>query len=370
MGVFEMDILGRLMADIQRRMIGQTDYRINVTKGIVESENINKTYNCYIAGESVIYPNIPTFSRNPKLQPGDRVTIEFINGCRETPCILAPEDIREIEDTTLAAVGEIFISYWTGPGGSEIGSIRGFSADGAVGETWTPEEYHLLLNGVCVDNSGNVFYVAYTTPHKIIKYDSSGNILASIAVSYQVQHIAIASDGYIYTLENTTTDNDVMTKRDPGTLAIISTFQLDPTHSYWGMSFLNDDRFYVVNGDDDVIEMWRVATGAEIAERAVTASKTTLASLAVAGSTVLGTDFANDPWYVPTDLSAGEIDWAIGISRCFGVASKNGFFYVLGNNVDGGIIYLGKYTEAGVNVWLIEAVVAGYYPESVGAYPF
>ena len=100
MGVFNMDILGRSMKDIQDRMTGQVNYRINVVKGVVESENINKTYNCYIAGETVVYPNIPTFSRNPKLQSGDEVTIEFINGCRETPCILAPEDIRERPDTT------------------------------------------------------------------------------------------------------------------------------------------------------------------------------------------------------------------------------------------------------------------------------
>ncbi|GAF79771.1 unnamed protein product, partial [marine sediment metagenome] len=299
------------------------------------------------------------------------VTIEFINGCRETPAILAPEDIRERPDTTpLLATGEIFISYWTGAAGLEVGSIRGFSADGAVGATWVAEEYHLLYNGVCVDSSGNVFYIAYTTPHKIIKYSSAGVELASIAVSSQVQAIAIASDGYIYTLENTMTDNDIMTKRDPVTLAIISFFQLDPTHSYWGMAFLNDDRFYIVESSDDDVELWDYPTGNWLGQIGVDASKTTLSSLAVAGSTILGTDFARDPWWVPTDLSAGEIDWAIGITRCFGVASKDGFFYVLGNNVNGGIIYLGKYTEGGVNVWLIEAVVAGYYPSSVGAYPF
>ena len=370
--VFSMDILGRSMIDIQRRMVGQTNYRINVVNGIIESANINDTFNCYIAGESVIYPSIPTFSRKPKLQPGDKVTIEFINGCRETPVILAPEDIRERPDTTpLTVEGEIFISYWTGAAGFEVGSIRSFSADGALGTTWGPEEYHLLYNGVCVDSSGNVFYVAYTTPHKIIKFDSSGNILTSINVSYQVRAIAIANDGYIYTHEFTTTDNNMIIKRDPATLGIISSFQLDPwTNNFYGFAFYDNDRFYIVNSTSDNIEMWKVSTGAKIAQVAVTASKTTLTSLAVAGSTVLGTDFANDPWYVPTNLGAGEIDWAIGITRCFGVASKDGFFYVLGNLVNGGIIKLGKYTEGGILVWLIDAVEAGYYPSSVGAYPF
>lgn len=112
MGVFSMDILGRSIKDIQDRMTGQVRYRMNVVKGVVESENINKTYNCYIAGETVGYPNIPTFSRESKLQPGDKVTIEFINGCRETPAILAPEDIRERPDTTLPVAGDLIVASY------------------------------------------------------------------------------------------------------------------------------------------------------------------------------------------------------------------------------------------------------------------
>jgi len=102
-GVYEMSILSN--PDIlQKRLIDQIQYRLNVVKGVVESRNPNDTFNCYIAGETVIYPNIPTFSRNPKLGPGDKVVIEFINGCRETPAILAPEDIRERPDTTLPGI--------------------------------------------------------------------------------------------------------------------------------------------------------------------------------------------------------------------------------------------------------------------------
>lgn len=109
MGVFSVDILGRSIKDIQARMTGQVDYRINVVKGIVANKNINGTYGCYIAGETVIYPTIPTFSREPKLEIGNKVTIEFINGNRETPVILAPEDIRERSDTTLPIVGDLII---------------------------------------------------------------------------------------------------------------------------------------------------------------------------------------------------------------------------------------------------------------------
>ena len=117
-----MDILGRSITDIQRRMVGQTNYRINVVKGVVVVANINKTFDCYIAGETVIYPNIPTFSRDPKLQVGDEVTIEFINGCRETPAILAPEDIRERPDTTPPITGT-----WILPTGHiDLGGPRGW----------------------------------------------------------------------------------------------------------------------------------------------------------------------------------------------------------------------------------------------------
>jgi len=120
-GVFEMSILSN--PDIlQKRLIDQIQYRLNVVKGVVESRNPNDTFNCYIAGETVIYPNIPTFSRNPKLGPGDKVVIEFINGCRETPAILAPEDIRERPDTTEPITG----NYILPTGHIDLGGSRGW----------------------------------------------------------------------------------------------------------------------------------------------------------------------------------------------------------------------------------------------------
>ena len=275
--------------------------------------------------------------------------------------------------TAEAILGEIFISYETGPGGSEVSTIRSFTTDGVACTSWQPEEYQLMCQGMCVDSSGNVYYIAFTSPHKIIKYNSAGTEITSLSVSSQVQAIAIANDGYVYTLENTQTDNDIMTKRNPTTLAEISSFQMDPTHSYYGLAFLDDDYFYTVNSTDDVIELWRVSTENEVLEVAVDSGKTTLTSLAVAGATVLGTDLQNQPWYVPTNLSTGEIDWSIEITDCLSVASKDGYFYVFGTKVYAGALFLGKYSENGVEQWEVEVVAVtdpATYPSCVAAYPF
>jgi len=267
-------------------------------------------------------------------------------------------------------LGDIYICYWTGSAGNEVGYIKSFTSDGVAGISWTAEDYQLLYNGACVDNADNIYYIANTQPnHTLVKYNKSGGEIVKLVVSYQAMAIAIANDGYIYTKENTQTDNNMMTKRNPTTLAEISSFQMDP-YSYYGMAFYDDDRFYVVNSSDDVIEMWRVETGGEIGEVAVTSTKTSLASLAKTGATVLGTDFAKQPWYVPTNLSAGETDWSTEITRCFSVTSKDGYFYVFGNKVNGEELYLGKYSENGTKQWLVEAVPTGYYPSTVAAYPF
>ncbi|GAF93384.1 unnamed protein product, partial [marine sediment metagenome] len=127
----------------------------------------------------------------------------------------------------------VFVSYWTrDPWANEVGAIKSYTGEGVAVTPWVADDFHLLYNGICVDSSRNIYYVAYTTPHTIIKYGPTGTELVSLAVSSQVQAIAIASDGYIYTLENTQTDSDVMTKRNPTTLEIISTFLLDPKRYY------------------------------------------------------------------------------------------------------------------------------------------
>jgi len=348
--------------------VGNIIHRGFVVTGEVTKDNGNKSYDVKIAGEEKEYPGIFTLARNPDLAVGDKVRILYKNGCKELPIILPP-----VKPTALPITGEIFITYWTGSSGNEVGYIKSFTNEGVEVTNWTAGKYHLLYNGVCVDSSGNVYYVAFYDPHKIIKYDSLGNEVIVLSSSYQIRNIAISSDGFIYTHEFTDSDNNMIMKRSPSTLQILNSFQLDPwTNSFYGMAFYDNDRFYIVNSTSDKIDMWKFSTGSKLISVAVTAAKTVLSALAYAsGNTkVMGTDYANDAWTVPYALGASETDFPVEFSRVFGVASKGGYFYILGNNSNGGIIYLGKYTEAGEKIWVVEAVEASYYPSSVGIYPF
>jgi len=360
-------IMLRPINSIIRDTVGNIIHRGSVVTGEVVIVNGDGSYDVFIAGETKAYPKVFTLARNPNLEVGDTVRILYKNGCKELPIILPPVTV------TVTATGEIFITYWTGSGGNEVGYIKSFTTAGVEVTSWTAAKYNLLYNGLCVDSSGNVYYVAFYSPHKIIKYDSLGNEVIVLSSSYQIRNIAISSDGFIFTHEFTDSDNNMIMKRSPSTLQILGSFQLDPwTNSFYGMAFYDNDRFYIVNSTSDTIEMWRYSTGSELVSHAVTASKTSLTSLAYAsGNTkVMGTDYANDPWTVPYALGAGETDFPVEFSRVFGVASKGGYFYILGNNSNGGIIYLGKYTEAGEKIWVVEAVEAGFYPSSVGVYPF
>ena len=343
--------------------IGNIIYRGNVVTGTVAVDNGDGSYDVFISESDRAYPKIFTLSANPNLAVGDKVRILYENGCRELPIILPP--------VAAMAVGNIFVTFETGPGGSEVSTIKSFTTEGVEVSSWTAEDYQLMYNGMCIDSSGNVYYVAFSSPHKIIKYDSLGNEVIKLSASYQIRHIAISSDGFIYTHEFTDSDNNMIMKRSASTLQILSSFQLDPwTNSFYGMAFYDNNNFYMVNSSSDEIEIWRVSTGSKIANVAVSSTKTSLTSLAVAGSTVLGVDFTKQPWYVPTNLGASEIDWNTEITRVVSVASKSGYFYVFGSKTYGGALFLGKYTEAGVKEWVVEVIGAGYWPSSVGAYPF
>jgi len=344
--------------------IGNIIHRGFVVTGEVAKDNGNGSYDVFISGEAKEYPKVFTLAREPDLAVGDKVRILYKNGCKELPIILPP-----VKPTAPAITGEIFVTFETG--NPEISTIKSFTTEGVEVSSWTPEDYQLMYNGMCVDSSGNVYYVAFSSPHKIIKYDSLGNEVIKLSASYQIRHIAISSDGYIFTHEFTDENNNMIMKRSASTLQILSSFQLDPwTNSFYGMAFYDNDYFYMVNSSSDEIEIWRVSTGSKIASVAIDSKKTSLTSLAVAGSTVLGVDFTKQPWYVPTNLGASEIDWSTEITRCGSVASKDGYFYVFGSKVYGGSLYLGKYTETGEKVWVIEVIGAGYWPSSVGAYPF
>ena len=365
MGVFSMDILGRSSTDIQRRMVDQTNYRINVVKGVVATVNVNKTFGCYIAGETVIYPNIPTFSRDPKLEIGDEVTIEFINGCREIPCILAPEDIRERLDTTIIVPNKIFAYYYQG--GNYY--IKCYDNDGNLLDTWTIEVIS-TIEGICADINGNVYTV--TNNHEdIIKRNNAGVIVKTKTGFSWIEAIAIGPDGFLYCKDFIGPDDAVL-KINLTTLEMVSNIIL-PSKTYYGMVLDSNGYIYMVNTTDDLIEKWDYSAGALNASHAIDSSHAVFNSLGIAGNLVASFDTANKhAWTMPKNLGAGETDWDLDtILKPDGVSSINGDFLFIGYYGSPLVkIIIGRYTEAKVKVWEVEIAALGNSTGCIAAYPF
>jgi len=85
--------------DINRNLLGNIKYRNNVVTGEVAVDNGNYTYDVYLSGSAVAYPNIPTTMREPDFAVGDAVEILIEYGNKEMPIIigLAKKIVQEIE---------------------------------------------------------------------------------------------------------------------------------------------------------------------------------------------------------------------------------------------------------------------------------
>ena len=374
MGVFSMDILGRNINDIQRRMVGQTNYRINVVKGVVESENINRTYNCYISGETVIYPKIPTFSRNPKLQVGDKVTIEFINGCRETPAILAPEDIRERPDTTFPTAARIIYIVFEDFMTSRV-YINSYTADGVYIDQWEIETTELYYgeNVLCVDVDGNVYTITGDN-HSIKKRDSDGNLILTKTETNYIYNIAAGPDGYIYTVEyDSAFNNGYISKRNAATLVSEDTEIIDAGgllgNAWDGFAIDSDGNLYLVNATNDRYEKWTWGAGMVTSRNSV--NPISSGGLGIAG-TKLGSNDASGrhPITIPLALDENETDGVLeDIPRPYKVGTISGFFLYFGQDNSGGE-WIGKYTSDLTKVWTLELPAGATGPGSICAYPF
>ena len=358
MGVFSMDILGRSITDIQRRMVGQTNYRINVVKGVVATININGTYGCYIAGESVVYPNIPTFSRNPKLQIGDQVTIEFINGCRETPVILAPEDIRERPDITLpSAIHYALIVY-------PPNEVRLYDMNGNLKKQLAVTGWSYAEGCVAVDSEGNIYIKEWDN---IKKYDSNLNLLFTKNIddpAFYFIGINMGADGYLYTLENNTPITDIK-KRDTSDLSIISTITLTAMWSYDGPICLDPDgNIYVFQ--DPYVEKWSNA-GILLARIDVGAMSNEYAGCAVCGSNVYFVKDTNEIHYAPLDLSSYSTwNLPINIAYCLTVADNH---LIISGWGTGGVSATRKYDSDRNLIWE-EFLGGATYGYKAGGYNF
>ena len=372
MGVFSMDILGRSIIDVQASMVGQTNYRINIVKGVVAVANINKTFDCYIAGETVIYPNIPTFSRDPKLQVGDEVTIEFINGCRETPAILAPEDIRERPDTTLPGITRYIYIVFEDFVSSKV-YINSYTLDGVYVTQWEIEftELYYGENVLCVDVDENVYTITANN-HSIKKRDSGGTLVLTKTETNYIYNIATGPDGYIYTLEFDSGFNDgYISKRNASDLVSVDTLIIDASgaKAYDGFAIDSDSNFYVTNDTDGRYEKW-TWLGGLIASRNSTSSIND-GGLGIAGIKLGSLDrTGRHPITIPLALDANETDGVLeDILRPMKVGTISGFLLYFGQDNIGGE-WIGKYTSDLTKVWTLELPAGATGPGSICAYPF
>ena len=75
-----MFIIHRLADNILDSTIGNIKYRNNIVTGVVAVDNGNNTYDCYISGADVAYPNIPTTLPDPDFKVDDPVEIAIEYG--------------------------------------------------------------------------------------------------------------------------------------------------------------------------------------------------------------------------------------------------------------------------------------------------
>jgi len=75
-------------AKIFDKRIGHIKYRNNVVTGEIATVNGNNTYDVYISGSDVAYPNIPTTVKEPDFEVGEAVEILIEYGNKEMPIII------------------------------------------------------------------------------------------------------------------------------------------------------------------------------------------------------------------------------------------------------------------------------------------
>jgi len=114
------------------KRIDHIKYRNNVVTGEVATDNGNGTYDVYIAGSDVAYPNIPTTVREPDFGVGEAVEILIEYGNKEMPIIIGHakkitqefvEDKVNVLVTTLDAYS---ITYNSGYFEGRVEDIEGY----------------------------------------------------------------------------------------------------------------------------------------------------------------------------------------------------------------------------------------------------
>lgn len=284
---------------IIRDNVGNIIHRGFVVTGEVATDNGDGSYDVYIAGETKAYPRVFTLARNPDLKVGDTVRILYKNGCKELPIILPP-----VKPTAPPITYNIAYLYYAGSNHYLVILDK----DGNILKNIVHSTSFYSTSGdpVAVDSDNNI-YIAGKWANKIKKIDRNGNLLKEISVITPEQ-IAISSNNDLWVHE--WPSDNYFVKRDKTTLA-----KLDEIHigygNFAGMAFDSEGYLYTINWSDKQIEKWSVVNKTRVTYRALPTGKISdraiYSSLAVIGSTVYLTQWANDEGDIftcPTNLSS------------------------------------------------------------------
>jgi len=218
----------KLSAGIDNSILGNIKYRNNVVTGEIAVDNGNNTYDVYIAGSDVAYPNVPTIIKNPVFEIGDAVEILIEYGHKEMPVIIgySKKIVQEFVDVDMNVIVTTLDAY----------SITNSSA-------------YLELRIEEIEGYENCtrygFYYGTTTAYGLDKY-STGSFAAG---SYNEQVTELDSGTtYHFQAYVLDADGDEHTGYDKTFTTIVSVYKIfvylwDATDDYCIKSYTTDGTF-------------------------------------------------------------------------------------------------------------------------------
>ena len=212
-----MFIIHRLPDNILDSTIGNIRHRNNIVTGVVATDNGNGTYDVYIAGADVPYPNVPTTLPEPDFSVDDPVEIAIEYGNKEMPIIIgnAKKIVQEfVEDEVNVLVTTV---------GSHTIAQTSAYLDGRI------EEIDGYEN--CTKRG---FYYGMTTDYGLEK-SSTGSFVAG---SYSLQSTGLtAGETYHFQAFVNDVDGDEHTGEDK----TVTTSQI--SYSFYETQLINDNNW-------------------------------------------------------------------------------------------------------------------------------